>query len=113
LNGQPRDLVVRTKDGALRTSDPEAYMQQQLGWSLPIAGLRWWVLGIPAPGSAPRVQIDEQGRALSLDQDGWHIDYSEYQTFGERPVPRKIELASAERGFRLVIDQWLELASTQ
>ena len=106
LSGRPDDLEVRTKDGTVRTGQPEAYMQQQLGWSLPLAGLRWWVLGAPAPGSRPQVELDGDGRALRLRQDGWEVSYIEYREVGQRALPRKLELADSERGFRLVIDDW-------
>ena len=110
LSGVPDAVTIRTKDGVLQTRDPSDFMQQQLGWSLPVARLRYWVLGLPAPGSAPSLLLDAQGRAATLQQDGWNMQYLEYQTVGALALPRKLEMADGTHSFRLVIDQWSDLA---
>ncbi|MDB5986831.1 MAG: lolB [Nevskia sp.] len=106
LSGEPNAVSIRTKDGVLQTADPSAFMRQQLGWSLPVPQLRYWVLGLPAPGSTPSLILDAHGRAAALKQDGWSVEYTEYQTVDPLELPRKIELADGTHSFRLVIDQW-------
>jgi len=52
------------------------------------------------------VLLDDSGRAQTIKQAGWVIDYTEYQTVGALVLPRKLELTNGSRGFRIVIDQW-------
>lgn len=111
IAGVPDAVEIRNKEGVFETADPAAFMVRQLGWSLPVAKLRWWVLGLPAPDSAPQLLLDESGRASKLAQDGWEIDYAEYQSVGSLSLPRAIELADGERRFRLIVDQWSEIAA--
>src|SRR3972149_5389831 len=55
LRGDDRSVALRTPENeTLTATDPQALMQQNLGWSLPVAGLKYWVRGIPAPGSPAR-----------------------------------------------------------
>lgn len=111
ISGNRDSVEIRSKEGVVTTRSPESYMQQQLGWSLPLARLRYWALGIPAPGlidEQPReVLLDDVGRALRFEQLGWSIEYTEYQTVNSLALPRKLTVASGGRRFRLVIDEWI------
>jgi len=102
---------IRSKDGLVETSNPQRTMQERLGWSLPLAQVRYWALGVPAPGypgDQPReVLLDDVGRAVRFEQFGWRVEYSEYQTVNSLMLPRKLTLADGSRTFRLVIDEWL------
>lgn len=111
ISGDPQGVEIRSKDGVIATREPESYMQDRLGWSLPLGTLRYWVLGVPA--LAPRydqmpriVKLDEIGRATNFEQTGWKIDYLEYQTVNSLALPRKLTLSNGSRSFRLVIDEW-------
>jgi outer membrane lipoprotein LolB len=112
ISGDPRGVEVRSKNGVIATQEPETYMQEKLGWSVPLAMLRYWVLGVPAQvpryDLAPKIiKIDEIGRATHFEQSGWTIDYLEYQTVNSLALPRKLTLSSGSRSFRLVIDEWV------
>jgi outer membrane lipoprotein LolB len=109
ISGTPEEMEVRSKDGSVRTRDPEGYMQQQFGWSLPLRGLRYWVLGLPAPGGQPRLKLDESGRILALKQDGWQLDYTEYQDVNGLGLPRRFTISDSERGFKVLVDQWVSV----
>ena len=111
ISGDRSGVEIRSKDGVVTTRDPASYMQEKLGWSLPLANLRYWALGVPAPGlieDQPReVLLDDVGRALRFEQFGWRVEYSEYQSVNSLTLPRRMTLASGSRTFRLVADQWL------
>lgn len=109
ISGTPQEMEVRSKDGSVRTREPEAYMQQQFGWSLPLRGLRYWVLGLPAPGGETQLRLDEAGRILALKQGGWELDYSEYQDVGGLGLPKKFTISDSERGFKVFVDQWVSV----
>lgn len=107
ISGMPGEMEIRTKDGDYLTQEPEALMEDKLGFSLPVDGLRYWVLGLPAPGEEPQLQLDDAGRVRAMEQNGWLLEYSDYQTVGTLELPRKFTLHGADRGFRVVIDQWI------
>ena len=111
ISGDRQSVEIRSKDGVITTHSPESYMQERLGWSLPLARLRYWALGVPAPGlidEQPReVLLDDVGRALRFEQLGWQVEYSEYQTVNSLTLPRKLTVASGGRTFKLVIDEWI------
>jgi outer membrane lipoprotein LolB len=89
-----------------RAPDAESLTEQVLGWRLPLSGLRYWVLGAPAPG--PGVPQRDQSRRLShLDQDGWRIDYLGYQLVDGVELPGRIEMQRGDLEIRLLIDEWL------
>lgn len=111
ISGDPRSVEIRSKDGVFVTSTPESYMQERLGWSLPLPQLRYWILGLPAPMRAPEhdpksLILDDAGRAQTIRQAGWEIAYDEYQTVGSLSLPRKLALQNGARSFRIVIDRW-------
>ncbi len=85
---------------------PEALLQEVIGWSLPISGLEVWIRGLPHPGSDYRHRLDDGGRARSIRQDDWNIDYLDY--FADSPplLPRRIRLAHEELTLKLVIERW-------
>jgi outer membrane lipoprotein LolB len=56
--------------------DPQALMQKVLGWSLPISGLKYWLLAQPVPNTPVTLVRDDTGRISSLMQQGWNINYT-------------------------------------
>ena len=85
----------------------EALMQEQLGWYVPVAGLRYWLTGRPGPGFIDHREVDLSGRLLRLEQDGWQVAFQRYMSIDEMiELPRKLELSNPRLRVRLVIDQW-------
>lgn len=109
ISGMPGDMLVRTKDGSYQTDDPAAFMQQQFGWSVPVDGLRYWVLGLPAPGKLDALRLDDGGRILSLQQNGFTLEYTQYQPVGSLELPSRFAIHDAQRGFKVFIDQWVSV----
>ena len=105
ISGSPGNMEIQNKNGTYQTQQPEALMQQQFGWSLPVDGLRYWVLGLPAPG-AVALKLDEGGHILSMQQNGWELVYSEYQNIAGLDLPKKFALSDPQRGFKVFIDVW-------
>ena len=115
LVGDAAQVRVRTGDDQpIVTTDPEAWLQQALGVRLPVSGLRWWALGLPAPDARSEVRLDPQtGRALRIAQNGWELDYVEYRAAsndGAGPeLPRRIEARNGDTQVLVLADQWSQL----
>ena len=100
----PIHAVLRDADGNAREGAPEVLLVDATGMQLPVAGLRWWMQGLPAPGKATSRETAE-GRLI--EQDGWRILASDF--FEQTPVPRgprKVELKRGDMTVRIVISEW-------
>jgi outer membrane lipoprotein LolB len=106
ITGRGRLIEVRTSKRTFTTEDPERDLQERLGWTFPVAHLRYWVLGVPAPGSHAEVEYDRDGRLETLAQDDWTLEVSEYQPAGTLELPRKFEVANDEVRIKVVVDAW-------
>ncbi len=88
-------------------SDTERLLQRELGWTLPLHGLRHWIGGRADPGRAATPSHDAQGRLVGLEQDGWRIAFDRYrEVAGDAVLPHRVVLERDDLGVRLVIDDW-------
>lgn len=109
LSGTAKNVEIKTAKGVFKTSDPEGDIKRKLGWAFPVAHLRYWALGVAAPGSAAEVEADAAGRPETLEQDGWSLEYEEWQMAGSLELPRKFTVANDEVTIKVVIDSWADL----
>ncbi len=108
IAGSPGGVRARSADGQVVVAkDAESLIAQRLGWTLPVAGLRYWVRGIPDPEwPVQSMTVDSLGRLATLRQDGWRIQYPAYVEGPGLDLPRKLRLERDRIDVRLVIDQW-------
>lgn len=109
LRGDAQGVEVRNSDGSQYTQDPEGWIRSRYGWTLPIAGLRHWVLGLPIPDAPAQRALDASGRLATLVQNGWTLSYTEYRGQNGYDLPRRFEAANGQVKLKLLIDQWDEL----
>src|SRR5687767_14257287 len=73
LEIEGEDLEVTTSRGeTLDGQEARAELERRLGFELPLSELRWWLLGIPAPGEAS-VNTQESGEIRDFTQNGWRV----------------------------------------
>ncbi len=108
LRGSASGVMLERADGVRDLSkDANALLARHTGWNLPVSGLRYWVLGLEAPGSEAHWERDANGRPQQLLQDGWDIRYTEFQEQpGVGSLPRRIEMSREGLHARLLIDTW-------
>lgn len=112
LSGDTVEVRVRTGDEATTTTaDPEAWLEHALGVRLPVSGLRWWALGLPDPDSAYMLELDAQGRARRIVQNGWELHYPEYRIVAPFDLPRRIEARNGDTRVLVIADTWSGLAA--
>lgn len=106
LDGDPHQVTLQAHDGEpQQANDPEALLSQQLGWHVPIRSLRYWVLGLPAPGEHKKT-ISDAGLLQTLQQDGWAIEFRDYQQRDGLYLPGRIFANNHQAKVRLIIGQW-------
>jgi outer membrane lipoprotein LolB len=108
LRGNPARVTLRVpKEQPVTATSAENLLQLHLGWSLPVSGLRYWLLGLPAPElPVANLSLDPFGRLLRLSQGGWQIRYLDYSSVKEYELPGKLFFDNPKLRLRLVIDRW-------
>ena len=86
--------------------DPELLLLRQTGWRVPVRALRYWVLGLPAPGPVKGRSLDRYGRLAKLSQSGWEIEFRDYQRSGSLELPVRIFVTNHRARVRLAIGHW-------
>ncbi len=122
--GQTLAVVTSTPSGATldlpnqaprNAPEVDTLLEEALGFSLPVAGMRDWLHARPAPGSPARTTRDDSGRLATLAQNGWTVRYMAWQepsaaapATSAAASPRRIDLArdgdASPLSVRLVID---------
>lgn len=101
VGGVRYELDPATIDGAA--------LDQALGVPVPVASLRYWLLGVPDPASAAEESLEAgAGRLAALRQDGWAVSYGRYAPVpGTRyELPQRIEVSREGLRVRLLVETW-------
>jgi len=106
ITGSPSLVTLKTNQQTLTANSPEALLQQQLGWQLPVSDLRYWLRGLPAPYSKSRRSLDLNNHMVHLVQDGWNVIYLRYISVNGVDVPDRILMNNPQWNAHLVVRQW-------
>jgi outer membrane lipoprotein LolB len=106
LDGSPQSVILQHDGETMQSNDAEALLRQQLGLQVPVNGLRYWAVGLAAPGSDYTEELDPAGRLAVLQQNGWRVRYRSYVAVKGFMLPGKIFLDRDGLDVRLVVDQW-------
>lgn len=108
ITGKEGSVQLKTSKGEnFEADDPDELMQNLFGYSLPVNGLRYWLLGIPDPKQQHvELKLDEQGRLMQLNQSGWLINYKRYHD--SAPVlPALIQISNPTLSANIKVDSWI------
>lgn len=95
LRANARGVWLHTERGRFRGASASHLLWRLTGWRLPVAGLRFWIRGIPAPGPVARRRLDRAGLLAFLRQAGWSIRYRSYRHTARGRLPRFLTLTHA------------------
>ena len=99
-------LKLQTGNGQTLESDAAwNELEARLGAPVPAGNLRFWMLGLAAPGPHEWRPEDSEG-VTRLMQGGWQIDYQGYSAEPGLNVPMRIRASSGDARVRIVIDRW-------
>jgi outer membrane lipoprotein LolB len=88
-------------DGRVQSStQPEQFINQQLGLFVPLRSLRYWVVGLPEPTQAFLETHD------GFTQSGWLVEYKQMQAVSGEQMPHKVTVINNQVKLKLIIDQW-------
>lgn len=100
------DVELETSDGVTVASQAAwDELEARLGAPVPAGNLRFWMLGLAAPGAHQWHEPDAEG-VTALDQAGWRIEYQQYSSDAGARVPVRMRASSGEARVRIVVDRW-------
>lgn len=94
-------VAIDRGDGHAQTSsNPEQFINQQLGIFVPLQSLRFWATGLPELGQLFQTTSD------GFVQNKWLIAYKEMQKVSGESMPRKMTVSNDKIKLKLIVDQW-------
>lgn len=108
--GHGKVVLLTAENEEYEASDPDTLMDENLGWSVPVLGMQYWVLGLTDPDyDIDAIDIDSMGRIDALEQAGWTIDFDNYKHVDSLELPGKITMENDRIRIRLVIQEWVRV----
>ena len=99
-----RRMSIETSDGKhYLAEEADTELAERLGARVPAADLRYWLVGVAAPGENER---SDNGDTATLLQHDWRVDYQHFSVTGGVRLPMKLVAASGPAKVRIVIDRW-------
>ncbi len=81
-------------------------LERRLGFELPLAELRWWLLGIPAPGDASVNQDDGSGEIHDFTQNGWRVSINSRAAGLGFALPQRLTAEREGARLKLLVENW-------
>ncbi|HEX7813928.1 lipoprotein insertase outer membrane protein LolB [Dyella sp.] len=107
LTGGPDQALIEGMDGGpLSGPDAEDLLRKALGWEVPLHELRAWVLGLRADGGPAELSFGVNRLPSLLQQDGWNVDYREWDATRRPALPKKVFADKAPFKVKLSVESW-------
>jgi outer membrane lipoprotein LolB len=90
------------------TSDPEQFLSEALGVTLPVVALSYWLQAVPLARVPYRAEGDAIGRPVTLWQNGWQIQYTMYADETAGAYPTQMRLTQGDIEARMIISEWTQ-----
>ena len=101
------DLRIATSRGEqLDGFAARAELERRLGFVLPLDELRWWLLGVPAPGAAELNQDAVSGEIHDFTQHGWHVSIGTRAPALGFALPQRLTAERAGARMKLLVEHW-------
>jgi outer membrane lipoprotein LolB len=84
-------------------------LRRRLGTDLPLASLRYWMIGLPDPTATGRVTESPTAPLRIIDQHGWTIAYDAFVTSDGLSLPARVTATSGDVRLRLTVSDWADL----
>jgi len=108
LKGSSEGVIMQGPNNEVLTAEtPEKLMNEGLGWAIHLAGLMYWVRGIPEPDiNYTQLLLDEKGRLSDMKQSGFTVSVLRYTEQNGVSLPEKLFIKSDNIQLRMVIQNW-------
>jgi outer membrane lipoprotein LolB len=106
VEGDQAIVSIRGEDVADEGAEPLLSRYFGPGRSLPVAEMRYWLVGAPAPGAPHEESLGEDRRLAQLSQSGWRVRYDRYEPVGSLALPARMEMTTEGLRLRVVVSDW-------
>ena len=96
--------VATSKGDKLDGNAAREELERRLGFEMPIAQLRWWLLGIAAPGES--TTDDLNGVTTAIRQDGWNVSIQSRAPALGFALPQRLTIEREGARMKLLVDRW-------
>jgi outer membrane lipoprotein LolB len=103
-----KDLIlINEGNGVTHTSrDPDALLRERLGFVVPLASLRYWILGVPDPAQSAVPLPAVSGASSGFEQAGWLVRVERSRDLENRKLPQKLQVQGHGVKLKIVSDIW-------
>jgi outer membrane lipoprotein LolB len=100
-------LSMTTPSGeALDSQAAHDELVRRMGFEPPLGSLRYWLQGVPDPGSPSTEAPDTGGYLGALVQGGWTVTFGAYMQTAAGALPQKLTVARGTVRVRLILETW-------
>jgi outer membrane lipoprotein LolB len=98
--------VTNSRGEALDGEAARAEIERRLGFELPLDELRWWLLGLPAPGEVQLDAAAEGGEIRGFRQNGWHVAINSRAPALGFALPQRLTAERDGARLKLFVERW-------
>jgi len=108
ISGNAQTITLSQPGEAdISSHSASALTQRLFGWHLPVEQMRFWIRGLPTGPSANVIKtFNDKGLPETLQEDGWQLNISRYQSGPRGQLPGKIKGHSDKLTFTLLLKDW-------
>lgn len=108
ITGDSNEVSLKNSKGQkVKAKDAKSLMLQQLGWYVPVEGLKYWIKAIAIPNIEKKEQLGQNNLIEKLSQKGWDISYKKFEFVDSKyPLPTKIRMSRDNLILKIVIKSW-------
>lgn len=101
-------LSVNLRGETYSGDDARRLIEERIGpgHALPVAEMRYWLVGAPAPDVSHEETLGDDRRLASLAQSGWQVRYERYDSVAGRALPARLEMTTEGLRLRVVVSRW-------
>ena len=102
------DINIATSRGEnIEGAEARAELERRLGFALPLQELRWWLLGIPAPGDVAINADPASGEIRGFTQNGWQVSINARAPGLGFAMPQRLTAEREGARLKLLVERWL------
>lgn len=99
------------RDEVYQGAEAEQVLINEIGFVPPFEALRYWILGVAAPGESPTERkLADSGRISEMTQQQWRIRYTDWRKVRARggtvELPRNLTVTRDNLRLKLKISRW-------
>jgi outer membrane lipoprotein LolB len=99
--------VTNSRGEALDGEAARAELERRLGFELPLDELRWWLLGLPAPGPSMPDAAPGTGELRGFTQNGWRVSINTRAPALGFSLPQRLTAERDGARLKLFVERWL------